>query len=67
MKYKKGEKIYVNFNDGVMQTEILHVLRSGYKVEVSGREFTMGFNEVSKEAKILKGVPSIRTEAFQHD
>ncbi len=66
-KHKKGEKVYVNFNDGVKEVEILHVHRYGYLVNVSGLDYTMCFNEVSKEAKRMGGVPAIRTPSFQHD
>ena len=67
MKFKKNEKVYVNFNDGVMQVEILHVHIDGYKINVSGRNFIMGFKEVSKTPSRIKGVPAIRTPSYTED
>ena len=60
MKFKKDDEVYVNYMDGVMLVKILKVRRDGYEVKINGNNFLMGFNEVSKVAQVLIGVPPIR-------
>lgn len=67
MKHKVGEEVYVNFNDGIMKTEILRIRNNKYVVSIRGAEFEMKENEVSKEAKIIRGVSPLVSPSYQEE
>jgi len=60
MFHKKGDKVYVNYSDGIMEVKILDVYSNNYKIQVGGRTFFMREHQVSSEPKIIKGVSTIR-------
>jgi hypothetical protein len=60
MKHSIGKVVYVNYEDGMMMTQILDVSDKGYRIEIKGKSFLMGFNEVSESPNQILGVKPIR-------
>lgn len=61
MLHKKGDNVYVNYNDGVMKVEILEENSDSYRIKIADRNFTMKENEVSSKPNKIKGVSAFRS------
>ncbi len=67
MKHKIGAEVFVNFDDGIMKFKIQNIRGSKYVISVRGAEFEMKENEVSLEAKRIKGVSPFVSVSHQEE
>ena len=64
IKHAVGDKVYVNFNDGVVLVEIKNILLDEYEIHIGGQVFWVKEHEVSLDAKKIKGVAPFFTPSF---
>ncbi len=67
LRHKVGDEVYVNFNDGVKKSKILQTRGNKYVVNMGGVEIEMKENEVSLEAKVIKGVSPLLSVGCQEE